>query len=221
MAIIWRSSVTAPARLHDWLTDIELVVPTKQKILEAAGLLQPLPPLDQRWVRTICSIPKAWAGYFMEYCSVDEASIWIHTPFATLPPNLQEGARPLLHWVRCLHIEGGNQEESVLATWWQAPNPDPLLLQFMRDCLNQVFPQRPPPVAIPTTPTIHAMTPPKVTPKIKEKEKKLTGGEKARVRAACSLPATTSEDNITPFYTNWVRDGKTKEAARTSIMQHL
>ncbi|MHA7856389.1 hypothetical protein [Marinobacter shengliensis] len=48
-----------------------------------------------------------------------------------------------------------------------------------------------------------------------DKDKKLTDGEKAPLWAACSLPAEDLEANLPPYYDRWVKDGKTKEAART------
>jgi hypothetical protein len=54
-----------------------------------------------------------------------------------------------------------------------------------------------------------------------EKEKKLTGGEQARIRAACSLLASEFEDKLPPFYRDWVKDGKTKEAARTWLTHYI
>jgi hypothetical protein len=66
-------------------------------------------------------------------------------------------------------------------------------------------------------PTINIVTPSNSP----DKEKKLAEGEKARIRAACSLSAEEFQDKLPAFYTDWVRHGKTKEAVRTWLTHHL
>jgi hypothetical protein len=94
----------------------------------------------------------------------------------------------------------------------------------MRDRLNRLLPPAPKAaMGMPTQgqpqqmPTINIVTP-STSP---EKDKKLTEGEKARIRAACSLPRAQFEEELPPFYSDWMKDGKTKEAARTWLTHHI
>lgn len=54
-----------------------------------------------------------------------------------------------------------------------------------------------------------------------DKDKKLAEGKKARIRAACSLPANAFATSLPPFYHDWVKDGMIKEARRMWLTHHL
>ena len=55
----------------------------------------------------------------------------------------------------------------------------------------------------------------------KKDDRKLTEGEKSRIRGACSLKDDEFEGLIPQFYRDWARDGKTKAATRSWLEFHL
>jgi hypothetical protein len=229
MAIL-RGPATQGSRFQDMVETRETLIPTDDELAGGDGpFIEAIPAVEGRPTSPIPKavlIPLSWAEYFLSYRSFVETLAWIAAKRETLTPAQRETTQPLEHWARAIRVRatGTNTVISALDGKWQAPAPDPVLIQFMRDRLNQLFPQ-----AQPTTsnagpagqpifrPTINLVSP-GTSP---DKEKKLASGEKARIRAACSLAMADFDPCLPPFYRAWLQDGKTKESVRTWMTHYL
>lgn len=80
-------------RVASYMTATDLVSPTAEDIAKAGGGLVPMyDPITNRpaqGIPKLILIPKAWAGYFLPYCSRTKAVEYITTKLAPLT-NVQE-----------------------------------------------------------------------------------------------------------------------------------
>ena len=241
---IVRGPRTQGSRLENWLTPTISHVPTDAEIAPVVnGTARLVAPGDQaagiqRALPSLLLIPPRWGCSFLKRQSLPEAWALITALRGQLDPALQPRVQGILDWFK-LAMTKANEEDtaSVLELRWQPVALAPALMQLMQARVDETLPLPlpPPPPPLPPMfppgwggqaatngPTMVSFDPDTLSRLERKKDdRKLTEGEKSRIRGACSLKDDEFEGLIPQFYRDWARDGKTKAATRSWLEFHL